>query len=88
MTRFLLEIQLALKWAQLQPGIEIPPISECMTVKTRIAANRQSPAIDDQVDYAEAYIHHLSPMKTLRLGGILSKGFWLPQVCKNFWLPT
>jgi transposase len=57
-------------------------------LKGRIAANRQYRTVDAQVDYAEAYIHHLSPMKTLRLAGILSKDFWLPSVCKNFWRPT
>jgi transposase len=57
-------------------------------VKTRIAANRQYRTVDEQVEYAEAYVHHLSPVKALRLTGILSNNFWLPDVCKNFWLPT
>jgi transposase len=57
-------------------------------VKNRIAANRQYRTVDEQVEHVERFIHHLSPMTTLRFAGILSKDFWLPEVCKNFWLPT
>jgi transposase len=57
-------------------------------VKTRIAANRQYKTVDQEVQYVEHFIHDLSPMKTLRLAGILAKDFWLPEVCKNFWPPT
>jgi transposase len=56
--------------------------------KNNIAANRQYKNVDQEAGMVEAFIHHLSPMKTLRLAGILAKDFWLPQVCKNFWSPT
>lgn len=56
--------------------------------KGRIAANRQYQSVDDQADYMEKFVHHLSPMHALRLAGILANDFWLPQVRKNFWLPT
>ena len=56
--------------------------------KNNIAANRQYKNVDQEAGMVEAFIHHLSPMKTLRLAGILAKDFWLAEVCKNFWSPT
>jgi transposase len=57
-------------------------------VKNKIAANRQYNSVDEEAEVVERYIDHLTPVKTLRLAGILAKSFWLPQVCKNFWSPT
>lgn len=57
-------------------------------VKGRIAANRQYESVDEEAEIVEQYIHQLSPVKTLRLAGILANDFWLPEVCKNFWLAT
>jgi hypothetical protein len=57
-------------------------------VKGRIAANRQYPSVEQEVDYVEHFVHQLSPVRAMCLAGILSKDFWLPQVRKNFWLPT
>lgn len=56
--------------------------------KGRIAANRQYRNVDEEARYLEQFVHHLSPMHALRIAGILSQGFWLPQVRKNFWQPT
>jgi transposase len=56
--------------------------------KGRISANRQYRNVQQQADYLAHFVHQLTPMKALRLAGILSKDFWLPQVRKNFWLPT
>jgi transposase len=57
-------------------------------VKNRIAANRQYTTVDEEAEVVEKFIDHLSPVKTLRLAGILAKNFWLSEVCKNFWSPT
>jgi transposase len=57
-------------------------------VKGKIAANRQYQTVDQEAEVVERYIDHLTPMKTLRLAGILAKNFWLPEACKNFWSPT
>jgi len=56
--------------------------------KGRIAANRQYRSVDEQSDYLQHFVHHLSPMQALRFAGILAEDFWLPQVRKDFWLPT
>jgi transposase len=57
-------------------------------VKNKIAANRQYETVDEEAEVVERYIDHLTPVKTLRLAGILAEDFWLPEVCKNFWSPT
>lgn len=57
-------------------------------VKNKIAANRQYQSVDQEAEIVEQFIGHLSPVKTLRLAGILAKDFWLPEVRKNFWSPT
>jgi transposase len=57
-------------------------------VKNKIAANRQYHTVDQEAGFVERYIQHLTPVKTLRLAGILAQNFWLPEVCKDFWSPT
>jgi len=57
-------------------------------VKGRIAANRQYRSVEEEADHMEHFVHQLSPVQALRAAGILAKEFWLPQVRKNFWLPT
>jgi transposase len=57
-------------------------------LKASISANRQFSTIDEQVRFAEMWIHCLGPKEALLKSGLLSKNFWLHSVCKNFRNPT
>lgn len=48
--------------------------------KGRMAANRQYRTVDEEVDWIERFVLHLSPNQALRLAGILAHDFWLPDV--------
>ena len=49
-------------------------------LKRKIASNRQFKTIDQQAEYAEAWVLGLSPRCALRKAGVLSKTFWLRNV--------
>jgi transposase len=57
-------------------------------LKASISANRQFSTIDEQVRFAEMWIHRLGSKEALLKSGLLSKKFWLHSVCKNFRKPT
>lgn len=48
--------------------------------KGRMAANRQYRTVDQETDWIERFVLHLPPRQALRLAGILSDHFWLPDV--------
>lgn len=51
-------------------------------VKDEITANYQFETIDQAADYAENWIRQLTTRQTLRKAGVLSKNYWLKDLCK------
>ena len=57
-------------------------------LKNDLAANRQFASVDELASYAKRWVHVLTPTKTLRKAGLLSKNCWLKRLRKILWPST
>lgn len=57
-------------------------------LKANISANRQFRTVDEQAEYAEQWVLRLSNRAAKRKAGMLSKNFWLKDLCRYLWPPT
>jgi len=57
-------------------------------LKLHVSANRQYATVDEHGAAAERWVLGLAPPQALRKAGILSPGFWLRDLLRNFRRPT